>query len=182
MEDGWPMRCRGISGSPTGMREPQSAPFWHSGFRSRCFWQSFPCSSSRWFQFHSESWVPGLPGNGSIRWRTAWRRFWWRCRHSFSAWSWPTCLDWFFICSSRVNLSNRRKISESLHSTFYFRRSRWRCRRLRWWWNSCEARFWPRWTGNTCGLPTAAAIRKQRYCTGMCWKMRWFRLWRSLRW
>ena len=27
--------------------EPQSAPFWHSGFRSRCFWQSFPCSSSR---------------------------------------------------------------------------------------------------------------------------------------
>ena len=28
-------------------REPQSAPFWHSGFRSRCFWQSFPCSSSR---------------------------------------------------------------------------------------------------------------------------------------
>ena len=37
------------------------------------------------------------------------------------------------ICCSRVNLSNRRKISESLHSTFYFRRSRWRCRRLRWW-------------------------------------------------
>ena len=28
-------------------REPQSAPFWHSGFRSRCFWQSFPYSSSR---------------------------------------------------------------------------------------------------------------------------------------
>ena len=25
------------------------------------------------------------------------------------------------------------EISESLHSTFYFRRSRWRCRRLRWW-------------------------------------------------
>mgnify|MGYP000526690695 CR=1 FL=1 len=38
---------QGDSGSPTGMREPQSAPFWHSGFRSRCFWQSFPCSSSR---------------------------------------------------------------------------------------------------------------------------------------
>ena len=41
--------------------------------------------------------------------------------------------SFFLICSSRVNLSNRRKISESRHSTFYFRRSRWRCRRLRWW-------------------------------------------------